>query len=346
MKGIFSNEFARHGVRLGLAREKYPKAAQPWIDLSTGVNPKPYPAPRLSTQARARLPDPQQLRALEAAAASAFGVDDAKRVVALAGCESAVRLLPYALSAPSYSMIVWPTYSSHAAAWESFGAQVGRIDSVERASPVHGAVLTLVNPNNPDGVICEPKRVLAAYERMALRKGFMLVDETYAETEPSCSVAALAGSERYKNLVVMRSFGKFYGLAGVRLGFVIAAPEIVARLRALVGEWPIAADAIVAGLAAYGDPAWAERTRTRLRSAARRLDALLINKGLQIVGGTSLFRLARSEIARVRFEQLLRAGILVRPFDHDTTLLRIGLPYGKTEWRRLEEALRRKLWAN
>ena len=142
-------------------------------------------------------------------------------------------------------------------------------------------------------------------------------------------------TERYSRLIVLRSFGKFYGLAGLRLGFVIGRRSIVAQFRALLGDWPVAVDAVFAGLAAYADATWAENTRTRLRQAARRLDALLTRNDLRVIGGTSLFRLARSEIARARFEQLLRAGILVRPFDHDTTLLRFGLPHGHAAWRRL-----------
>jgi cobalamin biosynthetic protein CobC len=140
--------------------------------------------------------------------------------------------------------------------------------------------------------------------------------------------------------VVLRSFGKFYGLAGVRLGFVIAAEAIIARIRGLIGDWPVCADAIVAGLAAYADQTWAAHTREHLQGAAQRLDRLLVRCGLQIVGGTSLFRLTRSPDAPARFQQLLQAGVLVRPFDHDATLLRFGLPYGKPAWSRLAEALR------
>ncbi|MET0658971.1 MAG: aminotransferase class I/II-fold pyridoxal phosphate-dependent enzyme [Steroidobacteraceae bacterium] len=127
--------------------------------------------------------------------------------------------------------------------------------------------------------------------------------------------------------------------AGLRLGFVIAAPAIAQRFRALLGDWPVTADAITAGLACYADSAWAERTRARLQSAAQSLDALLVRGGFTVVGGTSLFRLARSHDARDRFERLLDAGILVRPFDHDATLLRFGLPYGAAAWQRLTRAL-------
>lgn len=333
---------AQHGGRLRAASALWPDAPRPWIDLSTGINPNPYPAPRASARARARLPDPQESRTLEAVAARAFGVDDPDRVVSAAGSEAALRLLPYVLPSATQAIVVWPTYSSHADSWQRLGVPVSRVDSIDRASPAAGSVVTLVNPNNPDGSVTECEQLLAAHDRIAAHDGFLVVDEAFADVDPPCSVAEVAGTERYARLVVLRSFGKFYGLAGVRLGFAIAAPALAARLRACLGDWPVCADAIAAGLAAYADRAWAERTRVRLLSAARRLDALLTLCGFSVVGGTTLFRLARSELAPARFEQLLRAGILARPFNHDTTLLRFGLPHGTAAWRRLRDALRKQ----
>jgi cobalamin biosynthetic protein CobC len=339
MTGAVPDPFAHHGGRLHVARALWPDAPQPWIDLSTGINPNPYPAPRASARARMRLPDSHELQTLETAAARAFGVDDPHCVVSVAGSEAALRLLPYVLPSAREAVIVWPTYSSHVDSWQRLGVPVSRVDSIDRASPAPGAVVTLVNPNNPDGSVIGREQLLAAHDRIAALEGFLVIDEAFADVDPACSVAALAGTERYPRLIVLRSFGKFYGLAGIRLGFVIAAPALAGRIRGSLGDWPVSADAICAGLAAYGDTAWAERMRAQLRSAARRLDSLLIRSGFSIVGGTSLFRLARSELARIRFEHLLRAGILARPFNHDTTLLRFGLPHGTTAWRRLRDAL-------
>lgn len=336
----FDDRLAQHGGRLCTARALHPQAPEPWIDLSTGINPRPYPAPRCSIAARTRLPEPTQLRQLEATAAAAFGVADPARVAAVAGSEIALRLLPHALQRDQATIIA-PTYSSHTDTWHRYGARIDRIAaaSLEIAAQ-SAATLTLVNPNNPDGTIIPRARLLALHDMLAERHGVLIVDEAFAETDPTCSVVDLAGSARAPQLVVLRSFGKFYGLAGVRLGFVIAAQAIIARMRGLIGEWPVCADAIAAGLAAYSDLQWAEPARERLRRAVQRLDRLLTRRGLHIVGGTSLFRLTRSPDARARFQQLLQAGVLVRPFDHDATLLRFGLPYGKTAWTRLADALR------
>jgi cobalamin biosynthetic protein CobC len=217
---------------------------------------------------------------------------------------------------------------------------LSRIPSIERAAPVSGAVITLVNPNSPDGAGTPREQLLEAHDKVAACDGFLVVDEAFADADPTCSVADLAGSERCPRLLVLRSFGTFYGLAGVRLGFMIGAPKLIEHIRAALGDWPVGADAITAGLAAYTDQLWAERTRLRLRSATRRLNALLTQSGFTIVGGTSLFRLAHSELAPARYKQLLEAGIRVRPFDHNTRLLRFGLPHGETAWRRLRDALR------
>lgn len=317
-----------------------PDAPLPWIDLSTAINPNPYPAPRASALARARLPDPQELWKLEVAAARAFGVADPQCVLATAGSESVLRLLPHVLPAVTEAIIVWPTYSSHTESWQRLGVPVSRIPGIERACPVRGAVITLVNPNSPDGSITSREQLLEAHDKVAACDGFLVVDEAFADADPSCSVADLAGSERCPRLLVLRSFGTFYGLAGVRLGFMIGATTLIKHIRASLGDWPVAADAIAAGLAAYTDQLWTERTRLRLRSAARRLNALLMQSGFTIVGGTSLFRLAHSELAAARFKQLLAAGILVQAFDHDTRLLRFGLPHGETAWRRLRDTLR------
>lgn len=332
----------KHGGRLSDARKLYPDAPEPWIDLSTGINPKPYPAPRATGTERMRLPDPQRLRELESVAARAFGIDDADRVLATAGSEAALRLMPHVLSSAT-AVIAEPTYSSHADAWRRRGSRVITVPIDASPRPVEtapGSVTTLVNPNNPDGVITPRERLLELHDQVAQHQGFLVVDEAFADIAPECSVADVAGTARYANLIVLRSFGKFYGLAGMRLGFVVAPPAILERLRALLGDWPIAADALSAGLAAYADRAWADRARARLKKTAQRLDHLLIRHGLEIVGGTSLFRLARCADAEPRFDHLLKAGILARPFAHDRTLLRFGLPRGDSAWTRLTTALR------
>ena len=336
---IAAGRFAHHGGRLGVARSLFPDVPQPWVDLSTGINPRPYPAARASRRARNRLPDPTELARLEALAAAAFGVDDPSRVVATAGSECALRLLPRVVNLKS-AVIVGPTYGSHADAWTRSGALTQTIGRDEMHSHAQRAVcLTIVNPNNPDGHIVARPLLLALHDSLRQHGGMLIVDEAFADVAPEISVASQAGADEAPRLVVLRSFGKFFGLAGLRLGFVVAAEPIAAAIRGLVGEWPVSSDALAAGLAAYADLRWAERERATLQKAAQRLDELLARGGFEVTGGTSLFRLARASDARDRFARLLAAGILVRPFDFDPHLLRIGLPRGREQWRRLAAAL-------
>jgi cobalamin biosynthetic protein CobC len=317
-----------HGGRLGAARTAWPDAPTPWLDLSTGINPCPYPVPVLAPETWSRLPDPLALQALEQAAARAFGVEDPARVVAAAGSEALIRLLPRLLEARRIA-IPTRTYGGHAEAWRAAGAEQVAVDDPTADLRV------LVNPDNPTGQALSPDQVLG------LTDSPLLVDEAFVEVDPALSIAALAGAAGHERLIVLRSFGKFHGLAGVRLGFLIAKPALAARVRQALGDWPVSGPAIAAGLAAYADPEWAVQTRRRLTENAKRLDTLLRRAGFEIAGGTSLFRLTRAPDAARRFEVLAQAGILTRPFGWDETLIRFGLPGAETDWLRLANALER-----
>ncbi|MET0336450.1 MAG: threonine-phosphate decarboxylase CobD [Caulobacter sp.] len=321
--------FSRHGGRLAQARAAYPHAPGPWIDLSTGVNPHPWTGRRAMSADLSRLPDPEAVKALEASAARAFGLHDNQHIAAVAGAETGLRLLPILTGARSVA-IVGPTYSGHAEGWMAAGAEV--IEASPGAIPDADAVV-IVNPNNPDGTIVSIDFLTATLNRQSARDGWLIVDESFIDTMPGLSIAARAGGR----LVVLRSFGKFYGLPGVRLGFVLGDAELIARLKQLTGDWPISAEAIAAG-AAYDDAAWADDMRAKLRRDARRLDRTLTDAGLQVIGGADLFRLAAAPRADRLFDHLCQAGILTRPFADAPDVLRFGIP-PLGAWKRLEQAL-------
>lgn len=335
---IAAGRFAHHGGRLCIARSLFPEVPQPWIDLSTGINPHSYPAPRASARERNRLPEPTELTRLEEVAAKAFNIDDSARVVATGGTETALRLLPHVLKLTD-AVIAGPTYGSHADAWHRAGAEVRTVSDAELlASSGTASAITIVNPNNPNGRLAGRERLLALHDSSS--GGALIVDEAFGDLEPQHCVSDIAGSAIAPRMIVLRSFGKFYGLAGVRLGFVIASPAIATRLRQLLGDWPVSVDALRAGLAAYADNDWAKHMRFRLGKMAQRLDKLLVGGGMDVAGGTSLYRLGRAANARARFTKLISHGVLVRPFDYDATLLRFGLPKSANEWRRLSKALK------
>lgn len=316
--------FRRHGGRLAAARAAFPGAPAPWLDLSTGVNPMAWDGARASLADLRRLPDPQALADLEAAAAKAFGVEPA-RVVAVAGAEAGLRLIPQIIAARSVA-IVTPTYASHAQAWSLAGAQVMAVGG-EAAARSEADVLVVVNPNNPDGA----ERDVA---RLADGRRWLVVDESFVDPTPEISVAGLA----LPRTLVLRSFGKFYGLPGLRLGFLVADAETAAAARARLGDWPVSAEALIMGRAAYADVDWARASAAWLARTARRLDELARLFDFELIGGTPLFRLYRHPDAADRFWRLAEHGVLTRPFDHDHSLLRLGLP-GVDGWVRLAAAL-------
>ena len=199
-------------------------------------------------------------------------------------------------------------------------------------------VAIVVNPNNPDGRITPRVALLDLHERLAPRGGVLIVDEAFADFDAeSESLAPMLPS---RGAVVLRSFGKAYGLAGLRLGFALASPDIVPSLRAALGPWPVSGPAIAIGGRALADSDWLEATRARLGKDTARLDALLHEAGWRIVGGTRLFRLAAHAEARDAFERLLAAGILARPFSTPADWLRFGIPGDENAWERLAVALR------
>jgi len=317
----------RHGGRLAEVAAALPGAPRPWLDLSTGVNPAPWRGARAPVSALGALPDPADTAALEAAAAAAFGVDPAC-VAATPGAEAALRLLPRQLGAASVD-IAAPTYGGHEDAARAAGVPV-RLIPRNALSQSDAALLVVVNPNNPDGARTSP----ATLADLARGPRWLVVDESFVETDPALSVAA-APSDR---LIVLRSFGKFYGLPGVRLGFVIASPPVISAVRASFGDWPVCADAVAMGRAAYADADWRARARERLAADARRLDRLLAGAGFEVVGGADLFRLTAAADAPDRFARLCEAGVLTRPFAYEPTWLRFGLPPARS-WRRLTLAL-------
>jgi cobalamin biosynthetic protein CobC len=231
--------------------------------------------------------------------------------------------------------VLGPTYAEHARVARLVGHAVTEVADIRRLRDADLAVVA--NPNNPDGCVLDKSQLLDLADELRRRGGLLMVDEAFMDVGPAG--ASLSGEVTRGNIVVLRSFGKFFGLAGLRLGFAVAAPEIAARLKAWLGPWAVSGPAIAIGETALADLAWAKATRTTLAADARRLDELLTGSGLDIVGGTPLFRLVRTVKAEALFHYLGGAGILVRRFVEQPTWLRFGLPGHEEAWRRLGAAL-------
>jgi cobalamin biosynthesis protein CobC len=322
-----------HGGNLVAARQLFPGAPEPFIDLSTGVNPHSYPAPPLSPDLFARLPEPAALDRLAAIAAHAYGAPARDCVVPAPGTQILLALVA-ALVRPGKAAVLGPTYGEFARAAVLAGHDVAEVGSIGQLQDADLAVMA--NPNNPDGRVFKRNELLALADTRGSR-GLLVIDEAFMDIAPPG--ASLSSEVARRNIVVLRSFGKFFGMAGLRLGFALARPEIAMRLAAALGPWAVSGPALAIGEMALADYEWANAMRSRLEREARRLDAVLAKAGIEVVGGTSLFRLVRTSAAESLFEHLGRAGILVRRFPEYAMWLRIGLPGDVASWDRLSVAL-------
>lgn len=323
-----------HGGDLDAARRLFPDAPEPWIDLSTGINPIPYPLPVLPASAWQRLPDRENEAALLAAARTAYGVPDEAGIVAAPGTQILIELLPPLAGMDDRVAVVGPTYGEHARTWRKAGHPVA--EAAGLAETGDARVVVLVNPNNPDGRIVEPARLRDFAGRLAARGGLLVVDEAFADFEAGTSlIPALPPST-----LVLRSFGKTYGLAGLRLGFAVGRGDLTARLAERLGPWAVPGPALHVGARALGDRGWLEAAGRDRAADAIRLDRLLARVGT-VVGGTSLFRLVETGEAAALFDRLGRNGIYARRFQDQPNRLRFGLPADEAGWSRLEAALSR-----
>jgi cobalamin biosynthesis protein CobC len=325
----------KHGGDLTEAMARYGGSPQMWLDLSTGVNPWPWPIPGdLPDNIWQRLPSRADEGNLIAAAREAYAVPAGAEMVAASGTQSLIQWLPQ-LASDGPVAIAEPTYNEHAAAWRLVGHEViARADLDELPNAVRHVVV--VNPNNPDGRVISRAVLARVAAQLGERGGWLVVDEAFADIEPDVSVVGLCAD---LPIVVLRSFGKFYGLAGLRLGFAIACPDIARRIALALGPWPCSGPALTIGAAALRDKEWADRARVAIQTQARKLDDVLAGAGFTIVGGTGLFRLARRADAGKMHTSLAAQHIWCRRFDWADDLLRFGLPPGDRDLVRLANAL-------
>lgn len=323
-----------HGGRLRAAAAQYGIAEADWLDLSTGLAPWPFPIPPIPLQAWARLPENRD--GLEAAACAYY---DAPRVLSVPGTQAAIQTLPR-LRRPGKVGVLSPCYAEHAEAWRNGGFLVRELVEAEVDYFIeHLDVLVVVNPNNPTGAQLAPELLLEWHARLAERGGWLVVDEAFMDVTPQFSLAA--ETER-SGLIVLRSFGKFFGLAGVRLGFVLAEASLLNQLERQIGPWAVSGPTRVLGKVCLDDRDAQFRQRQRSEQASARLYDLLRQHGLPPEGGCALFQWVVTPRAKALHEFCALRGILLRLFasgDTHTDSLRFGLPANEHDWQRFETAL-------
>jgi cobalamin biosynthesis protein CobC len=319
-----------HGGRLQQAVQRYGLPRERWLDLSTGINPIGWQGAALPMVSWNRLPEEED--GLIEAAKAYYG---APRLLPVSGSQAAIQGLPR-LRGRSRVGVPVLGYNEHAHRWKQAGHDVVplAVEDFEAALPGLD-VLVVSNPNNPTGDRFTPAELLEWHKQLASRNGWLVIDEAFADTTPEGSVARFTERE---GLIVLRSLGKFFGLAGARVGFVLSTQTLLRALSEYLGPWTIAGPSRLVAKAALEDRTWQESTRQRLRSDSRRLVDLLTTLGLKPTGGCDLFQWVRMPHAPALHESLARQGILTRYFESAPSV-RFGLPATVKDWQRLASAL-------
>ncbi len=319
-----------HGGRLREAARRYGIPLDAWLDLSTGLNPRAYPLSPIPPCAWARLPEED-----DGLVDTARAYYEAPYVLPVAGSQVAIQAMPL-LCRRSRAGIITPGYAEHARAWRRAGHEVVGIPVEALGNAARQVdVLVVIHPNNPTGDRFPPETLLDWHASLAAGGGWLVVDEAFMDPTPADSLARYSARP---GLIVLRSLGKFFGLAGARVGFVLAEAALLKRLAQAVGPWPLAGPSRAVASKALADTLWQSATRRALREASARLAQLLTAHGLAPTGGCALFQWVVTREANALHELLARKGILTRLF-HDPPSLRFGLPGTEPGWRRLDAAL-------
>lgn len=319
-----------HGGRIRAAAQRYGIPENDWLDLSTGINPGGWPVPAVPPEVWQRLP--QDDDELIAAAQRYYGTI---ALLPVAGSQAAIQALPR-LRAPCRVAVVAPSYAEHAYAWRQHGHQVTPMSAAEILQVGDEVqVALIVNPNNPSGKLFSRDELMHLHAKLAARGGWLIVDEAFMDATPEHSLASICPRA---GLIVLRSVGKFFGLAGARAGFVLAEQELLNTLAAMLGPWPLAAPSRYVVTLALRDSAWQQTARHTLAQAAQRLADLLTQHGPAPAGGCALFQWVCCDAAAKVHEQLAQRGILTRLYDEPPSV-RFGLPRDEAEWQRLANTL-------
>jgi len=326
--------FTERDGRLDVARELYPDAPQPWLDLSAAAAPWSYPAPAALGEDLAQPLSADAIHDLTVAAAKAWRAPPTVAIVPLPGVDAGLRLLPWLYRSAKRVALLKLGHFGHKAAWEAAGHSVAEIASLDALGKAD--ILIVDNPGHTDGRLVAPAELAAALPALKRRDGLLVIDETLADADESASVLPQVG--RLDTALVLRSANAFYGASGEPLGFAITSHPIAERFRAALGPLAVGVQAAAFGRAALADEGFAAEQRARLEDGGARLERALAEAGLRILGGTALFRLAGTDMPHSLFDSLARAGILTRPFPK-LDALRFSIPKDDADLARLRAAL-------
>lgn len=325
-----------HGGQLKEAKIQFPHVVQRWIDLSTGINPYAYPFSPIAIDRSTQLPSIEDEHRLRGVAAFRYGVRDQHLIAIAPGTQILISLLPYILKAKQVC-IFCPTYMEHIKTWQQAGMPVHRVTTLDdfmSFSTQEQTIGILCNPNNPDGRLLNVQQMQAIIHQWGSFRNHVVVDEAFMDFEGQTIASLLP----HPALTILRSFGKTYGLAGVRIGFFLSNATYVEKVRQMLGPWAISGHALHIGLQALKNREWVLQVKGQLSKQVKQFDQLFIQHGCKIVGGTHLFRLVEMQEAHDLWQYLANNGIWVRKFDYNSQWLRFGLP-PEQEWDRVEKTI-------
>jgi cobalamin biosynthesis protein CobC len=318
-----------HGGNLALAAKQYGIPLENWLDLSTGINPNGYPIPEIPQALWQRLPSEND--GLIEAACTYYG---ATSILPTAGSQAALQLLPTLCTASKVAMLK-PMYNEHAQAWLRCGHQVTTFENYPNDDLLNTTdVLLICNPNNPTAAQFSAETLLAWHAALAKRGGWLVVDEAFIDTTPEHSLAQYT---HLHGLIVLRSLGKFFGLAGARVGFLLAHKTLLNQAQEAIGPWSLTGPSRYVATQALLDTQWQQATRLQLANNSQRLTELLTQYGLSPLAGTALFQFVPTKNASMTQQLLAKQGVWVRLFS-EASSLRFGLP-PENSWQHLESAL-------
>jgi len=334
-QAYFKPKGLHHGGQILSAVEKYKIAREDWLDLSTGLNPNAWPVPSISADLWQALPEEDD--GLQAAACHYYGCD---ACLPVAGSQAAIQTLP---TLRSYSKVgvISPTYAEHEYNWRQAGHDVIPLSLDEVEQQINRLdVLLVINPNNPTGHVISTEQLLDWYQTLSSRGGWLVVDEAFMDVTPEKS---LVSSGIKPGLIILRSIGKFFGLAGIRCGFVISDNEMLQRLSQKLGPWTLSGVTRFIATQALLDKTWQDDSRKSIVESSKRLNNMLSQVGLTPRGGTALFQWVEHEQAKDLYQAFAEKGVLIRLFAKQGKMtkpsLRFGLPKNEKQWQQLSETL-------
>ena len=322
-----------HGGDVETASKYFSIAKENWLDLSTGMNPLSYPVCELPQAIFEELP--YVSAEFCSAVTKYYGMPN---WLAVNGSQSVIQSLPSVLNEKQLFPILLPDfgYKEHQKHWQKTNelAFYSSLNEKKAISSIHEALgrnnqqhVLVINPNNPTAAMISAEQLLAIAERLA-DGAHLVVDEAFMDFSPECS---LLKHEIPENVVVMRSFGKFFGLAGLRLGFVFSSnKEILHSIDERLGLWQVNNPAQFIANKALADEKWIKDRQAKIvimKQAMHKLFQPVLGEPINLKTA-SLFLTYQADAQNVLtvYKMLAESAVLSRVvLEGGQALLRIGL---------------------